>query len=76
MNISNVPVLCCMLGMVMNFTIIMVPYDIYKGWGESYPVLVAHPAKTGYVNEGFLVEIPEWGGICQLKKNEAFQERD
>lgn len=41
----------------------------HKGWGESYPVLVAHPAETGYVNEGFLVEIPEWGGIVQLMKH-------
>lgn len=57
----------------MNFTIIMVPNDACK---ESRESCVSVTAETGYVKEGFLVDIPEWVGIGQLKKNEAFQERD
>lgn len=46
--------------------------ELYK-WHTQY--IYIPEAKTGYVKEGFLVEIPEWGGIGQLKKNEAYQER-
>lgn len=51
----------------------MVPNDAYK---ESRESCVSGTAETGCVKEGFLVDIPEWVGIGQLKKNEAFQERD